>query len=92
MPELARPQKITLGEMRASNVIGLMIYLSDYHCSRWMAISGDRWPADIRLSDFPAKLAAGAVRMSGRPNFHWEPDTRQVMVQEGTTGKVDQLA
>jgi hypothetical protein len=36
--------------MRASGVRGLLIYCSDYHCSHWIAISGDRWPDDVRLS------------------------------------------
>jgi hypothetical protein len=22
---------------------GLLVYCSDYHCNRWMAISGDKW-------------------------------------------------
>jgi hypothetical protein len=35
---MPRPQKITLGEMRASGVRGLLIYCSDYHCSHWTAI------------------------------------------------------
>ena len=34
-----RPQKITLAEMRASGVRGILIYCSDYHCSHWTAIS-----------------------------------------------------
>jgi hypothetical protein len=50
MPEPAR-KKITLGEMRAAGVRGLLIYCSDYHCSHWTAISGDRWPDDVRLDD-----------------------------------------
>jgi hypothetical protein len=36
-----RPQKITLAEMRASGVHGLLIYCSDYHCSHWTAMSDD---------------------------------------------------
>jgi hypothetical protein len=40
-----RPQKITLAEMRAANVRGLLIYCSDYHCGHRTAISGDRWPS-----------------------------------------------
>jgi hypothetical protein len=47
---LNRPQKITLAEMRAAGVRGLLIYCSDYRCSHWIAISGDRWPHDMRLS------------------------------------------
>ena len=46
---LKRSQKITVAEMRASGVRGLLIYCSDYHCSHWTAISGDRWPDDVRL-------------------------------------------
>jgi len=48
---LDRPQKITFGAMRSSGVRGLPIYCSDYHCSHYMAISGDRWPDDVRLYD-----------------------------------------
>jgi hypothetical protein len=43
-------QKITFAEMRAAGVHGLLICCSDYKCSRWTAISGDRWPDDVRLS------------------------------------------
>jgi hypothetical protein len=66
----ARRQKITLAEMRASGVRGLLIYCSDYHCSHWTAISGDRWPDDVRLSDLSRGLAvrraAGVARRCGR--------------------------
>jgi hypothetical protein len=51
MPELTRQQKITFAEMRASGVRGLLIYCSDYKCSHSTAITGDRWPDDVRLSD-----------------------------------------
>jgi len=35
---------------------GLLMYCSDYHCSHWIAISGDPWPDDARLSDLrPAR-------------------------------------
>lgn len=40
MPVVIRPQKITLKEMRAAGVRGLLINCSDY-----------RWRDDIRLSD-----------------------------------------
>jgi hypothetical protein len=36
-----REQKITLGEMRAGGVRGLLIYCSDHHCSHWTAISDE---------------------------------------------------
>jgi len=34
------PQKITLGEMRAMGVRGLLVYYSDYHCSALPGGSG----------------------------------------------------
>jgi hypothetical protein len=44
-----------------------MIYCSAYHFSHCAAISGDRWPDDVRLSDLerdlPVRLAAIAARM-----------------------------
>ena len=49
------PQKISLAEMRASGVRGLLVYCSDYHCSHWIAISGDQWPDDVRLSEVHGK-------------------------------------
>jgi len=61
-------QKITLAEMRAAaGVRGLLIYCSDYRCSHWTAISGDKWPDDspVVRSSSPARLAAGAARMFG---------------------------
>ena len=47
-------QKITLAEMRAANVRGLLIYCSDYHCSHRTALSRDRWPARASTSTRPA--------------------------------------
>jgi hypothetical protein len=38
---MKRQQKITLREMRASGVRGVLIYCSDYKCSHWTAISAD---------------------------------------------------
>ena len=49
MPD--RPQKITFAEMRDMGVRGLLIYCADYRCSHSIAISADRWPDDLRLSD-----------------------------------------
>jgi hypothetical protein len=46
-----RPQRITLADMRDMGVRGLLIYCQDHHCSHSTAISGDRWPDDVRLSD-----------------------------------------
>jgi hypothetical protein len=68
----SRQQKITLAEMRASGVRGLLIYCSDYKCSHWTAISGDRWPDDIRLSDIEPLFTCQACGQRGadvRPDF-----------------------
>ncbi len=78
MPEPTR-QKITFEEMRASGVRGVLIYCSDYHRSRWTAISGDRWPDEIRLSDIEPRFtcqACGTKAADVRPNFHWEREVR----------------
>jgi hypothetical protein len=73
-----KPQKkITLKEMRAANVRGLLIYCSDYHCSHWTAISGDRWPDDVRLSDLEQRFTCQACGRRGadvRPHFGWETE------------------
>jgi hypothetical protein len=71
-PAGMREQKITLGEMRSSGVRGLLIYCADYRCSHSIAISADRWPDDVRLSDLEARFACKACGKRGadvRPNF-----------------------
>jgi hypothetical protein len=73
---LKRPQKITFAEMHYSGVRCLLIYCSDYHCSHWTAISGDRWPDGVRLSDIEPRLTSQACGRRGadvRPNFDWLP-------------------
>jgi hypothetical protein len=83
---MERPQKITLADMRASGVRGLLIYCSDYHCSHWTAISGDRWPDDVRLSDLEPRFTCQACGKRGadvRRNFHWEEDARRARVKDG---------
>jgi hypothetical protein len=72
----ARRQKITLAETRASGVRGLLIYCSDYHCSHWTAISGDRWPDEIRLSDLEPICGA-----CGQRGADIRPDIEQVADQ-----------
>src|SRR5690242_16545596 len=53
-------QKMNFAEMRGSGVRGLLIYCSDYHCSRSFEISADRWPDDIRLSDLEPRFICEA--------------------------------
>jgi hypothetical protein len=68
MPALTRPQKITLAEMRTAGVRSLLLYSSDFRCSHWTAISGDRRPDDaacpIWSRGLPARPVAGAARVS----------------------------
>jgi hypothetical protein len=47
-----REQKITLGEMRAAGVTGLLVYCSDHQCSHHVKLSPaevDHWPEGMRL-------------------------------------------
>ena len=46
-----RPQKITFAEMRDRGVRGVLIYCAGYRCSHSIAVSADRRPDDLRLSD-----------------------------------------
>jgi hypothetical protein len=59
------PQKISLGEMRSSGARGLLIYCADYRCSHSIAISADRWPDDVRLSDLEPKFTCQACGHRG---------------------------
>jgi hypothetical protein len=81
MPAPAR-QKITFAEMRAAGVRGLLVYCSDYRCSNWKAISGDRWPGDVRLSDLEPRFICEDCGKRGadvRPDFHWEETARKAL-------------
>jgi hypothetical protein len=58
----------------------VLIYCSDYRCSHWTAISGDRWPDDVRLSDIEPRFTCQACGRRGadvRPNFHWEEEEEE---------------
>jgi hypothetical protein len=71
MPALAR-QKITFAELRAASVRGLLVYCSDFRCSHWTAISGDRRPDAARLSDIEPRFtcqACGAKGADVRPDW-----------------------
>ena len=62
---MQRPQKITFGEMRESDVRGLLIYCADYQRSHSIAISGDQWPDDVRLSDLEPRFICGSCGQHG---------------------------
>ena len=69
-----RPQKITFGDMRGAGVRGVLVYCSDYRCSHSIALSADRWPDDLRLSDIAPRFVCGACGRRGadvRPDFNW---------------------
>ena len=69
-----RPTKITFGEMREMGVRGLLVYCADYRCSHSIAISGDPWPDDIRLSDIEERFTCRDCGKRGadvRPDFNW---------------------
>jgi hypothetical protein len=79
---MERPQKITFGEMRASGVRGVLIYCADYRCSHHIAISGDQWPDNVRLSDLEPKFVCSACGKRGadvRPDFNWDKQGALVM-------------
>jgi hypothetical protein len=74
-----RDQKITLGEMRASGVSGLLVYCSDYQFGHLAKISRDRWPDHIRLSALEAMFvceACGARGADVRPDFDWDTQSK----------------
>jgi hypothetical protein len=70
-----RPQKITFGDMREMGVRGVLIYCADYHCSHNVAMSADRWPNELRLSDLEPRFVCRACGRRGadiRPDFNWK--------------------
>jgi hypothetical protein len=63
-------------------VRGLLIYCYDYRSSHWTAISGDRWPDSVRLSDIEPQFVCRGCCQRGadvRPNFHWEQQARRAV-------------
>jgi hypothetical protein len=69
-----RPVKITFGELREMGVRGVLIYCSDYKCTHWIAISADRWPDHVRLSDDEHRFNCKSCGKKGadiRPDFDW---------------------
>jgi hypothetical protein len=59
-----RPVKITFAAMHASGMRGLLVYCCDYKCSHSLAISGDPWPDDARLSDIESRFVCTARGMT----------------------------
>jgi hypothetical protein len=70
-----RPQKITFAEIREMGVRGLLVYCADYCCSHSIAISGDAWPDDARLSEIEERFTCrvcGKRRCRFAPGFQLE--------------------
>jgi hypothetical protein len=72
VPETARQQKITFGEMRASGIDRVLIYCADHKCSRSIEMGAGQWPDHLRLSDIEDRFICQACGQRGadvRPNF-----------------------
>jgi hypothetical protein len=68
MATVASPKKITFAEMRESGVRGLLVYCADYRGSHSIAVSADRWPEEVQLSDIEPRLTCtsrGNLRRTG---------------------------
>ena len=64
-----RPVKITFGEMREMGLRCILIYC---HCGHHVALSADRWPDDVRLSDIEPRFVCDGCGNRGaevRPDF-----------------------
>jgi hypothetical protein len=67
--------RITFAEMRDMGVRGILVYCGDFRCSHSIAISGDSWPDDVRLSDIEPRFVCAACGKRGadvRPDFNWD--------------------
>jgi hypothetical protein len=86
MPD--RPQKITFGEMREMGMRGLLIYCQDYKCSHSLAISGDTWADDVRLSDIEARFVCKACgkRDGKRPTSELQSDDALKLAKPNSVG------
>lgn len=68
-----RPVKITFGEMREMGIQGVLIYCCCC-CGHHIAVSADRWPDEVRLSDVEPRCICTACGRRGaevRPDFNW---------------------
>jgi hypothetical protein len=54
-------------------VHGILIYCADYHCSRSIAMSGDVWPDDVRLSDIEPRFVCRAYGKRGHRAYFPKP-------------------
>ncbi|QOZ70649.1 hypothetical protein [Bradyrhizobium arachidis] len=87
-----RPLTITFGEMREMGLRDMLVYC---HCGHHVALSADRWPDDVRLSDIEPRFVCkgcGARGADIRPDFergdgrlaivdHWNLRSTQIEVK-----------
>jgi hypothetical protein len=82
-----RPVKITFGQMRGMGVRGVLVYCADYRCSHWIALSADRWPDEVRLSDLEPRFVCNACGQRGaeiRPDFDCSAPAKGAMGYRNT--------
>jgi hypothetical protein len=63
-------------------VRGVLIYCADYRCRHSIAISGDQWADEVRLSDLQAGFVCSVCGKRGadvRPDFNWNRRPRATM-------------
>ncbi|OKO87577.1 hypothetical protein AC629_13640 [Bradyrhizobium sp. NAS80.1] len=66
-----RPTKTSFGTMRSMGVHGVLVYC---HCEHHVALTADRWPDELRLSDVEPRFVCSACGQHGadvRPDFNW---------------------
>ena len=68
----ARPQKITLAEMRSMGPSRLLIYCGNYKCLQSIVLDASQWSSHLRLSDLETRFvcqACGHCGVDVRPLF-----------------------
>ena len=81
------PTKITFGEMREMGVRGVLVYCAHYRCSHSIAISGNHWPDDLRLSDIEHRFVCEVCGKRGadaRLDFNWTRTQRGWVIVEAS--------
>jgi hypothetical protein len=71
--------------MRASGVRGFLVYCSDYYCSHWTPISGDKRPDDVRLSDIEPCFTCQGCGRRGRMDATFLIGTRPLAEAKGSS-------
>jgi hypothetical protein len=77
LPQALQVKPGSISESRTSSGPAIGVCCTDYHCSRSVVLSADRWPDDVvRLFTCSACGRRGA---DVRPDFHWnKPPTAEM--------------